>query len=542
MTTTGDGYEPRRGATLVSYFGDEEVVELPEELETVGEGAFKGNESVRLVVVGPSVTRIEPEAFMGCISLENVVVRCGIGSIDRHDYTEWFDYHQLVSIGARAFKGCSALVSVEFEGQERLDGNTWFDYFCVGDEAFAGCASLETLDLYCVDGWLSVGSRAFAGCTALSVVELSDALGSLGDDVFEGCTALECVSMPERLRDSSGRGEGSCWTPDELRLRRRSLAYRDVAAWWEDRSAAALFKGFSSLERVDLRGLDTSDARDLRQLFFGCRSLKAVDLSCLDTSQVTTMAHLLHNCRSLERVNLLGLDLSQVKSLWSAFDGCSSLTSLDLSGLSTPALTHVGYLFRGCSRLEFVDISGLDLSQVKSLSHLLCDCKSLCEARLAGLDLRAVTTLTSAFEGCDSLVSLDLSSLRGARVQEMDCCFKGCSSLAELDLTGVEVDARAMHGGTRSWFEGCSSLTSLKLPKVLGANGLTRLSHLFDGCNALESWRTPPSWPVDRPGAIPTPTAPCDMWWSERDRTWMTVEQIRERGPMTDTYTNSANA
>ena len=570
------------GFELVAYHGTDEAVVLPAGIDTIGRDAFLNNTHVRTITARPGVTRIGRMAFAGCTSLETIV-------FERGDVVPAREL--LVSIGDRAFWDCPSLKHLELGCEGTSNPRTWTDYLAVGEEAFKDCTSLEVLDFSCVNLCLAVGSLAFVGCSSLAYVDLGDALAKIDEDAFYGCGALEYVRMPRhlcrcRLKDTwttaylrdflekyhpnitvdlvPAARPHTQWGFTDYRDQVSRIVYRDLAAWWEGTSAKALFCGFSSLKELDLEGidtsgdeslacmfkgcvelrkldlspLDTSAAKDLRQLFFGCRSLRSLDLSVLDTSQVETMAHLLHNCHALEQVNLAGLDLSRVRSLWSAFDGCSSLTELDLSSFRTPALEKVSYLFRGCTNLRRVDLRGLNLSQVKSLSHLFCGCTNLRDVSLAGLDLHGVTNLDSVFEGCSSLEAIDLSGLEGAHITKLSRCFAGCSSLTELDLFRLEVDLSAAHDGTHSWFEGCSSLKTLRLPKVLGSARMDTFSQLFDGCSALECWRAPKSWPVEIPAAIPQPTADCGMWWSTRNQKWMKVEQICRRGPVPDTYTN----
>lgn len=471
--TYGDGSDY---TTLYSYHGIDENVVIPEHVDAIAEGAFRGDMHVRTVDLS-NVTDVDKEAFMGCSALESVVIRGG------------------TTIDIRAFKGCCALKCVKFKPNEP-SGDSRSAELDVWFEAFADCTSLERVDLHLAVGDLTLRSRAFAGCTTLTTVVLSGALSHIESDTFEGCTALECVSLPEIPLDSTteelrayetalGKLRGSCLnlrileqrpgmgpidaqcgdgedpssgTSHAYRSNVRRFAYRDYADLWAGRPAKSLFRHFKQLEELDLAGidtsgeeslacmfkgctelrevdlspLDTSSARDMRQMFFGCRNLKTIDLSVLDTSQVEDMSHLFHNCYALKRVNLAGLDLSRVRSLWSAFDRCEYLEELDFSQVRTPALEKVGYMFRGCWGLRSLDLRGLDLSHVKE-----------------------------------------------------------------------------------------------------------DISHLFFHIDYLEYWRVSETWPINRPGAIPENPLHDDEWWSERDRRWMTMAQIRARGPVADTYYNS---
>ena len=386
---------------LVAYRGDEEHVIIPESVSIVRCGAFSGNDHMQTVDLN-EVSSIEANAFEGCSALEAIVIR-----------------KDLQDIGKRAFAGCCSLRSVGCAPRESED-EYWHDFLDIADEAFAECTSLESVDLYDVSAWLEVGDRCFSGCTALTSVVLGEGLARFGSDVFEGCAALERISLPMVLRINTPnemdhheqilqairntcpnlqilerrqlvnmweedenhelwevKGDPLPWSTDTFKRNVRHLTYREHASQLAGQDMPGLFQGYSSLRQLDLTGLDTSGATDLRQMFLGCRSLRSLDLSCLDTSQVESMAHLAHNCHELESVDLTGLDLSRVQSLWSAFDSCESLKEIDLSQVHTPALKKVGYMFRGCSNLRSADLRGLDISQVKSFSHLFDHCDNL---------------------------------------------------------------------------------------------------------------------------------------------------------------------
>ena len=139
-------------------------------------------------------------------------------------------------------------------------------------------------------------------------------------------------------------------------------------------------------------------------------------------------------------------------------------------------------MFFGCRSLEEVDLSCLDTSRVRTMAHLFHNCHALRRASLRGLDLSQVTSLWSAFDHCESLEDLDLT----------------VSAMPPLEKTG----------------------------------------YLFRSCVSIKRWKVSEAWPVRR-DTIPTPTSECGMWWSAREQTWMTAEQIAGRGPAADVFTKA---
>lgn len=142
------------------------------------------------------------------------------------------------------------------------------------------------------------------------------------------------------------------------------------------KSAQQLFDGFSNVESMDLRGLDTSKVTSMYNMFADCKNLKSLDLSGFDTSHVTNMQNMFWYCSSLTSLNLKGFDTSQVTTTYAMFQGCSSLTSLNLSDFETPNITDTHNMFYGCSRLESLDVSKFDTSHAY-IGGMLSGCTSL---------------------------------------------------------------------------------------------------------------------------------------------------------------------
>ncbi len=99
------------------------------------------------------------------------------------------------------------------------------------------------------------------------------------------------------------------------------------------RSLESLFYFCPLLEKVDLKGLDTSAVTDMSGMFSGCRSLKYLDLTSLSTSAVTATDHMFRNCSSLITLDLGKTDFSNVQSMRGMFSGCEELKVLNMPAL-----------------------------------------------------------------------------------------------------------------------------------------------------------------------------------------------------------------
>lgn len=141
-----------------------------------------------------------------------------------------------------------------------------------------------------------------------------------------------------------------------------------------------LFASLSSLEHIDLRGLDTSQTSSMAGFLGSCTSLKSVDLSNLDTSSVTDMRNFFNGNHNLEQVNLSNIDTSSVKYMGSFFYGCELLADVDLSSFNTSSLINMDRMFYNCS-LSTIDLGTFDMSGITS-------------------------TIVAAFDGCDFLETI----------------------------------------------------------------------------------------------------------------------------------------
>ena len=96
------------------------------------------------------------------------------------------------------------------------------------------------------------------------------------------------------------------------------------------------------------------------------------------------------------------------------------------------------------------------------------------------------TSTESWFNGCSSLTSLNLGDkFNTSNVTNMLWMFAGCSSLTSLNL-GDKFDTSSVTD-MGYMFDGCSSLTSLNLGDKFNTSNVTAMNGMFDGCSSLTS-------------------------------------------------------
>lgn len=162
--------QPEQEFTVSKYYGNDEIIVIPDEATQLSSRLFEGNETIKSVIIPNSVKVISDNAFKGCTALEKVKLGEGV-----------------TEICAYAFSDCTALKEIEFPS-----GVTE-----IRNEAFKGCTGLTQVTI--PDGVKTLGEYAFEGCTALSRVHLGNNLERILCGAFKGCGALTKITLPQSL-------------------------------------------------------------------------------------------------------------------------------------------------------------------------------------------------------------------------------------------------------------------------------------------------------------------------------------------------------
>lgn len=223
-------------ARVIGYMGTQEDLSIPSRIEEkpvtiVAAGAFRGQQTLRRVVLPPSVTTLGADAFAESRLLEHVELPAGLRTINARAFEACASLRTVVlptdleRIARRAFAGCTALTtleyfiatgpkddrviqrkliersmpqSVEHIGVEAFENCSALTHIAIPHKAtrihtatFAGCTGLESVWLH--SAIAQIDARAFADCRSLQNLHVPNALASFTDDSFGSSTTVECA-------------------------------------------------------------------------------------------------------------------------------------------------------------------------------------------------------------------------------------------------------------------------------------------------------------------------------------------------------------
>ena len=169
------------------------IFSIPESIESIEYGAFKGCTGLTQVNIPSSVKIIRDKAFEGCTGLTQVTIPKSVDSIGGDAFSGCTGLTQVnipesvKSIRCGTFRDCNSLTNINIP--ESVDS--------IGGDAFKGCTGLTQVTI--PESVESIGYGAFKGCTGLTQVTIPSSVKIIRDKAFKGCTGLTQVNIPESV-------------------------------------------------------------------------------------------------------------------------------------------------------------------------------------------------------------------------------------------------------------------------------------------------------------------------------------------------------
>lgn len=218
-----------QGSSLVSYFGNEQEVRIPDGVVEIKSSAFNKCENLERVFVPASVLFIKRYAFIGCAKLQCINIdplNKRYSSFDGIVYSK--DEKNLVRVPAAKCEveirpgtkhiGRGAFSSCQIESVAIPD-----TVVTIGDCAFRGCSNLSKLII--PDNVQVVGNSAFSECAKLTEIRLSTSLEIIHAHLFSKCSSLAYVSIPRHVKKIEFSAFSACPNLIEINVDKSNAQY-----------------------------------------------------------------------------------------------------------------------------------------------------------------------------------------------------------------------------------------------------------------------------------------------------------------------------
>lgn len=158
------------------------TMEIPSLVQCLGFGAFENCSELTTIVLLPNATlkEIKWRTFRGCMSLQKVNFTSLTG---------------LRKVGGCAFEECTNLETIFFS----TTNNTPSSMEEIENDAFANCSKLNNIQF--PTSLCRIGRNAFSGCISIKKIIFPESLQEISINAFARCSALEHVHVPNSLRE-----------------------------------------------------------------------------------------------------------------------------------------------------------------------------------------------------------------------------------------------------------------------------------------------------------------------------------------------------
>ena len=482
-----------------------EKLEIPESyngipVTEIASSAFAGMKDLKSISIPDSILRVGKDAFYGCISLPYKIdsinglqylgneksshyvlldrKRSSVTSIlSIHNTTVVIadgaleNYLQLTlahipasvrTIGDYAFRGCTGLEEINFQGNVEY----------IGEQAFASCRELK--GAFLPDSVKEVGASAFEGCTALRTASTGNGVKVIENNTFAGCTALQSMMLGAAVNHIKEAAFLGCTALREIPLP-VTVQYVDSTAFADCNSLVYdIYEGGKYLSGTD-------------GTYFLLYEVPNSDITSLPLHPDTAVvAYGLFG--SLEKLSIIyikenngnGKNFSVANNcIYRLNDYNTIVMGMNRSRpyASSGELVICDYAFYGCD-LGYMEKLGLGRNVVKIGDYAFANSRGAESIRFFS-DVRSIGE--GAFMNCRLIRNIYFN---GTKVESIgDYAFYRCGLSGDLELP------KGLKKLGASAFEGCTEIENVTLPDTLEEIG----NCAFADCSSLRELLICPS-------------------------------------------------
>ena len=476
---------------ITGYVGTDSNVNVLGQIEGkevigIGNRAFAGNETLKVITLPNTITSIGEEAFYRCYGLSEIMIP-----------------ESVKGIGDRAFYGCTNLIKADISvGIESI-----------GYGAFYQCSRIT--EIVMPDSLRSIGSEAFRNCSSLGKVVIPESVTNIGDNAFYGCSKVRIYGKSGSAAETYALSNGIMFIDIDSYKEDEGFAYREaenglieitgyvgtdsnvnVLGQIEGKEVIGIgnraFAGNETLKVITLPNTITSIGEEAfyrcyglseimipesvkgigDRAFYGCTNLIKADIS-VGIESIGYGAF--YQCSRITEIVMP----DSLRSIGSeAFRNCSSLGKVVIP----ESVTNIGdNAFYGCSKVRIYGKSG-SVAETYALSNgiMFIDISLVYGDFTYGI-LNDTSVEITGYMGTDSNVSIP-NQIDGKNVVGISNNAFYCDS----QVTQVVIPDRVLSIGESAFYK-CINLVSVVVPDSIERVG----EYAFYECNSLTNMRIP---------------------------------------------------